>query len=123
MPFGREIVGVGIDLVSWDRIERFLAEHSAGSLHRLLAPSEQKAFQDAPQPAAFFARCFAAKEAYFKARGDSWMGGENGFGQIEIVMNGKYEFGIASDFQAEGKFFESPNGIGARVFLWRERNF
>lgn len=123
MPSNREIAGIGIDLVSWKRIERLIREHSLESLKRILAPSEQTAFQNASHPAEFLARCFTAKEAFFKARGGSWMGEEN-FREMEVVMKGRERFSVHSNgVRTEGRFFKSPDGIGAQVLLWKRRNF
>lgn len=123
---GSELIGIGIDLISWNRVKRFLAEHSFEFLQRLLTPAEQKAFQEARSPLQFFARCFTAKEAYFKACGGSGMG-EAGFNQIETSMKGKNRFLAASSFaspvtclEGEGDFFESPDEIGAQILIWRD---
>lgn len=142
---GSELIGIGIDLISWSRVERFLAQHSFKLLKRLLTPAEQEAFQKARPPLQFFARCFTAKEAYFKARGANGMG-EAGFNQIEILMEGSDRFRAEersresrrptkgqpepkkvsrvsmSRTPAFGYFFESPDGIGAQIFIWREKS-
>ena len=120
MPLTRKLVGIGIDSVAWDRMRRFLAAHSFESLKRLLVSSEQKTFQGTPEPLRFFARCFAAKEAYFKASGGSWMEGEAGFLKIEVVMKGKNRFTIRNRFQTEGKFFDIQDGIAAQVLIWEQ---
>ena len=122
---GRPLIGIGVDVVSWDRLEKLLARHSSDSLKRLLAPSEQTVFQNSSDSLRCFARFFAAKEAYFKASGGSGMG-EEGFRQIEVLFGeGGHEFRVLSDvfdpgghFWAEGEFFEMPEGMGAKVLLW-----
>lgn len=116
---GEQIVGIGIDLVSWDRIKRFLADHPFESLSRLLTSSEQEIFRKVSCPTEFFARLFAAKEAFFKARNGGWMG-ESVFRQIEVVMEEKRRFRIRCDVRTEGRFFETPDGIGAQVILSRK---
>jgi phosphopantetheine--protein transferase-like protein len=116
---GNGPIGAGIDLVSWSRIARFLADHPKESLKRLLTPREQLAFQKTSEPVSFFARSFAAKEAFFKARGDSLVG-EASFREVEVLMQGEERFQIArrNDTWAEGQFFKSPNGIGAKILIW-----
>ena len=116
---GEELVGIGVDSVSWGRIERFLNDHSP-VVERLLSPSEKKSFHTASDPLPLFARFFVAKEAYFKACNGFWLGPEAGFREIEISFEDASRFRVACDFQAEGEFFKTPNGIGARVVIWKE---
>ncbi len=114
------LVGIGIDSVSWARMKRFIKEHSFSHLKRLLTPAEQDQFLKDPDPLPFFARCFAAKEAYFKALGGSWMG-EAGFREIEVNWQGKERFRIGGKFRSEGIFFQTQEGLGARVLVWQSR--
>ena len=118
MPPPRQLIGVGIDGVSWRRIRRFLNQHSFGFLRRLLTSNEQTTFRKTSDPVQFFARSFAAKEAYFKACGGSLMG-EWGFREIDVVLRNPDEFSVSGDLGTEGKFFETPDGIAARVLVWR----
>lgn len=124
MPLARELLGIGIDLVSRSRIQRFLASHSHKFLRRLFTPSEQIAFGKTSHPVEFFARSFAAKEAYFKARGGTFLREED-FRGTEVVMEGKTEFcitkaGVPNPLGGEGRFFETPEGIGAQVVVWKK---
>ena len=121
MSVQEEILRLGVDLISWHRIERFLAEHSFESLKRILAPSEQQVFQQSAHPAQSLARFFTAKEAAFKAEGGFWMD-ESDFRRIEILIKNDWEFTahlheseVFDDIKLEGRFFETPNGLGARV--------
>ena len=119
-----KIVGVGVDLISWKRIERFLAEHSFEDLKRVLTPSEQAEFQKAPSRTQFFARSFTAKEAYFKALEGRGMGTET-FREMETRIESEDRFRISkpdSDetLPGEGSFFPTPDGLGARVFIWEK---
>ena len=120
MPLGKKLIGIGIDSVAWGRVERFLESHSPESVARLLSPAEQKSFRATSRKLQFFARSFAAKEAFFKASGGGWMGREAGLRQIEIVMEEASRFRVASDFRTEGEFFETPDGIAARVVVWKK---
>ena len=128
MRSGNELVGIGIDIVSWSRVERFLAQHSFEFLQRLLTPAEQEAFQRARSPLQFVARCFTANEAYFKACSGGGIMGEAGFNQIETSMKGKNQFRAVSNsrspaprLEGEGNFFESPDGMGAQILIRREQ--
>lgn len=120
MSSRKKLIGIGIDSVSWDRLERFLTVHTFQFIKRLLSPFEQKIFLQSKTPLQFFARCFAAKEAYFKARGGIWMG-EPGFRGIEMIETENNCFQIQSDKQAEGDFFPVPGGLGARVMVWVDK--
>lgn len=121
MSLAKGLVGIGVDTISWKRAERFLAHHSIEFAGRLLAPSEQATYQTVSRPVEFFARCFAAKEAFFKASEGSWMG-ESDFRNIEVLMEGKNRFRIRGGVQTKGQFFEVPDGMGARVVVWRNSN-
>jgi holo-[acyl-carrier protein] synthase len=63
------IHGVGTDIVAIARIERMLNEHGERAAAKLLASSEMERYRQAPRPAAFLAKRFAAKEALGKALG------------------------------------------------------
>jgi holo-[acyl-carrier protein] synthase len=65
------IVGVGIDLVAVDRVERLLARHGARFLARCFVDGEAVR----PGDAEHLAGLLAAKEAAFKALGTGWDSG------------------------------------------------
>ena len=117
MHQARSLVGIGIDSISWDRTKRFLQEHPFTRLQRLLTPLEQASFRKTSNPLSFFARSFAAKEAYFKALGGSWMS-EDGFRSIEIKME-QNRFQVPGVYETEGIFSQTQEGIAARVLVWR----
>lgn len=119
-------VGVGVDWISWKRLRRFLADHPFEFLKRLLSPSEQRSFQKSRSPLRYFGSSFTAKEAYFKAAELAGMD-EEVLCQFEARILGRKRFRIAtvknSPFKippAEGRFFESPEGIGAALMLRRK---
>lgn len=119
MVFGKELIGAGVDQVSWTRLERFLDEHSPEFITRLLSPSEKEVFLRAARPLETFARYFAAKEAYFKASGGVWMCGVSGFAEIEIDCNDEKFSVHKKDAETEGNFFATPDGLGASVLVWK----
>lgn len=63
------ILGIGVDLVEVDRIERLLAMYGAKFADRVLAGPERERYRQAARPAWFLASRFAAKEAVSKALG------------------------------------------------------
>ena len=118
------LLGIGIDLLSWKRARRFLAAHSFEFLKRLLTPSEQKAFRKSGSPLDFFVRAFTAKEAYFKACGGNGLA-EAGLEGIETRMKEGNGFEVLSSpfdpsgaLWTEGRFFETSEGLGAEAVLW-----
>jgi holo-[acyl-carrier protein] synthase len=63
------IVGLGIDIVSIERIEALLGEHGDRSKERLFSDEERAYCEALPHAALHFAARFAAKEAFVKALG------------------------------------------------------
>ncbi|MHC4948180.1 MAG: holo-ACP synthase [Planctomycetota bacterium] len=70
------IVGLGVDLVDVDRIERMLAEHGERFVDRCFTPAERAYAEagDRRRPERYAAR-FACKEAALKALGTGWRSG------------------------------------------------
>ncbi len=63
------IVGIGTDIARIERFEAGMARHGERFARRLLGEEELARFADHPQPAAFLAKRFAAKEAIAKSLG------------------------------------------------------
>lgn len=116
--------GIGVDLVSRGRIKKFLSRHGAYIRERFLNLSERRSFgrlslQD-------FAEIFAAKEAFFKACGESWMGLE-GFQGMRMRRRDNDHFemewrpvrGQKTFYRGEGHFFRSGDLVGAQAMIWR----
>jgi holo-[acyl-carrier protein] synthase len=76
-----EILGIGVDVVEIERIERAMARHG-GLVPRILTPREIERCQDHSRPSRRYAACFAAKEAASKALGC----GVRGFSWREVEM-------------------------------------
>lgn len=68
------IIGVGIDLVKIDRIEKAGREHTA-FMERVFTRQEREYCSRQRYPAQHFAVRFAAKEAVLKAFGTGWSAG------------------------------------------------
>jgi phosphopantetheine--protein transferase-like protein len=124
LPPGRKCAGIGIDVISVKRAGVFLKRHSSGAFERLLSPREKKRFKGRCLTPFLFSKLFAAKEAYFKAVGGTWMGIE-GFSAIDVRMTGGNHFraeasGLrrAKSGRAEGVFFRFKELIGAQVVIW-----
>ena len=91
-----EILGLGVDLVEVERIEKAIARHE-GFVPRIFSSRERERCENCARPARRYAACFAAKEAASKAlgsgvRGFAWrevemLSDENG--QPYLVLSGK----------------------------------
>lgn len=86
------VVGVGIDIVSIERIARIDARYGERFRQRILAAGELAACP--PEgTAAFLAKRFAAKEALAKALGTGFSDGVH-FAEIEVTRNDKGRPGL-----------------------------
>ena len=63
------IYGVGTDLVNIERVKKILSKNRDGFVKRVLSEHEQALFANKADSAAYFAKRFAAKEAFAKALG------------------------------------------------------
>ena len=73
------IAGVGIDIVTVDRIAK--AVKRKGFVEAAFTPAEMACYKKAGNPIAMLAARFAAKEAVFKALGTGWIKGT----EVEIL--------------------------------------
>jgi len=92
-PMGPGIVGVGIDLIEIDRIERALVRHPRFA-ERCFTPAEQAYCESRAYPPQHFAARFAAKEAVGKALGigmTRWQEAEvvRGRGAPTVILAGR----------------------------------
>ena len=63
------IYGVGTDLVDIERVKKILSKNRDGFVKRVLSEHEHALFANKADSAAYFAKRFAAKEAFAKALG------------------------------------------------------
>jgi holo-[acyl-carrier protein] synthase len=68
------IIGIGVDLVKIDRINKAGKNHS-GFLERVFTPREREYCSKQKNPGQHYAARFAAKEAVLKAIGTGWSAG------------------------------------------------
>ncbi|NMC13048.1 MAG: holo-ACP synthase [Chloroflexi bacterium] len=66
------MIGIGIDIISIDRMAETIERSGDIFLRRVFTPAEIDSGRQCEHPAAFFAMAFAAKEAVFKALTLSW---------------------------------------------------
>jgi len=63
------IYGVGTDIVNIERVKKILSKNRDSFVKRVLSEHEQALFANKADSAAYFAKRFAAKEAFAKALG------------------------------------------------------
>lgn len=114
--------GVGIDVVSRHRVGQFVSRHRDAILKRFLNPSERR--NSAGLDRDRLAELFTAKEAFFKACGESWMGLE-GFRGMRITRRDGNRFEMewkparaARAYRGEGYFFRAGDLVGAQAMIW-----
>lgn len=115
--------GVGVDLVSRGRVKRFLSRHADHVRERFLNSSERRTFKSLSLQE--FAELFTAKEAFFKACGEAWMGLE-GFQGMRMKRREGDHFEMEwrtgrtkKLYRGEGHFFRSGDLVGAQAMIWR----
>ena len=115
--------GVGVDLVSCGRVKQFLSRHGNYVRERFLNSGERRSFKRLSLQD--FAELFTAKEAFFKACGEAWMGLEGFQGmRIKRRMGDHFEMEWRTDrmqkiYRGEGHFFRSGDLVGAQAMIWR----
>jgi holo-[acyl-carrier protein] synthase len=80
------LVGIGVDIVEIQRMERLLQRFGNRAARRLLTTREFEQFVQRNRPARFLASRFAAKEATAKALGTGIARGV-GFQSIEVISS------------------------------------
>ncbi|MFC1724015.1 holo-ACP synthase [candidate division KSB1 bacterium] len=78
------IFGIGIDIIEIDRISRELSKDN-GFKEKIYTSLEIETGESFDNPAKYFAGCFSAKEAFFKALGTGWRYGMT-FKEIETFQ-------------------------------------
>ncbi|RII30573.1 MAG: 4'-phosphopantetheinyl transferase [Geobacter sp.] len=82
------IYGIGTDIVSIERFQRFVDQGNTSLLHRLFTAQEYELCSSRKDAAACFAARFAAKEAFLKALGSGLRDGMS-WKEMEVVKDGQ----------------------------------
>jgi holo-[acyl-carrier protein] synthase len=88
-PHGRAarvIVGIGVDLVRIERVERLLASKGQRALERLFTEGERRYAFERVEPARHLAARIAAKEAAFKALSGTAQAHGISWREMEVVI-------------------------------------
>ena len=118
-----KIRGLGIDIVSLLRVKELFRKHPKEKICRLLCPAEKSRFRIKAMTPFTFSKLWAAKEAYFKAQGASWLG-IDGFSLLEVKFLPHQRFRVKSLKLGErlkavtGTYFTGLRWVGAHVILW-----
>ena len=106
------ILGLGLDLVDRQRIQRLLERHGEAFLRRVFLDGEVRPGIGEAGKAAHVAGLFAAKEATMKALGTGWAEGV-GFRQIEVLRQASG----APSLRLHGEARRRADALGVRN-LW-----
>jgi holo-[acyl-carrier protein] synthase len=109
--------GVGVDLVSVERIQRVIGRWGAKFLDRVFTAGEVEYCQRRHSPERSFAARFAAKEAFVKAVSRRHSGSIR-YKDIEVVVDGR---GVPT-LTAHGNAKTALGGAHAEVSLSHEEN-
>jgi holo-[acyl-carrier protein] synthase len=104
------LLGIGVDIVEIERVERLLDRFGERIARRLLTPREFEQFTARGAPAGFLASRFAAKEATAKALGTGIAQGV-GFHGIEVVNSASGQPGL--NLQAGAAAWANRLGVAA----------
>ena len=102
------ILGLGIDIVEIDRIERAASRHGGRFLRRIFTEAEREFADSTARPAEHLAARFAAKEAAAKALGTGVAGGVR-FREMEVVREGSGK----PSMRLSGRAAERARELGA----------
>ncbi len=107
------VLGLGVDIVTLSRVRDLIETTDKVFLDKVFTPWEQQRADAHPNPVAYLAMTFAAKEAIFKTFGTGWQTGVE-LKEIEI-RDGKFGEPVPS---LTGKFAElaAERGV-SRVLL------
>ena len=106
------IIGIGIDSIRTERIERIIVLHGDRFINRIFTSGEQVYCSGKTMMYESYAARFSAKEAMFKALGRGW--GECGFTGVEVVSDSRGKPGILLHDSA--KIIAEELGVN-RIFL------
>ncbi len=114
------ILGLGLDVVSIDRISRSLSDGAERFEERVFTPAERQVCASRHDRLQALAARFAAKEACLKALGTGWTGGLS-FQQVEVLGSE----GGQPELRLSGRAAERAQTLGVRrvhVTLSHEHN-
>jgi phosphopantetheine--protein transferase-like protein len=121
-----KLIGVGIDFIAIARVKEFLKNTSRKQLFRLLSFPEQKIWAKKKMTPLAFAKMFAAKEAFFKAGNQNWLG-LDGMASLEVQYWPQERFSVksclarATSLEVEGIYFAEADWVGAQVIVLDRR--
>jgi holo-[acyl-carrier protein] synthase len=106
------ILGIGIDLISVERIEKAVSKWSDGFTRRVFTDGELDYCLRQKRPAMHLAARFGVKEAVMKAFGTGWSGGVR-WTDVEVVRDTSGKPSVVLD----GRLKEMAGRMGVRETL------
>lgn len=103
------IIGIGVDIVNIQRIEKAVERHGEMFIEKVFTEEEASAFNGRNLISVHLAARFAAKEAALKALGTGMSNGI-GFRDIEVII----EKGKSSEIKFHGKAKELAESLGVK---------
>jgi holo-[acyl-carrier protein] synthase len=110
------IVGIGIDAVDIDRVERMFAQNGERMLHRLFTGEELVYVRGKTHPAQHLAVRLAAKEAAYKALAGNELARGIGWRDVEVMSRADGAPVLRLHGRAEQRFREME-GSGVHISL------
>lgn len=116
-----DVLGVGIDIVSIERVRRALEDGGDAFAEKVFTPFERQAAADSPNPVSSLATAFAAKEAVFKTMDIDWSSGVR-LDEVEVrnAPNGRPYVELRGEFARRAK---QRGGSGVLLSLSYEREY
>ncbi|HUG38959.1 MAG TPA: holo-ACP synthase [Longimicrobiales bacterium] len=111
MYIGRMVVGIGLDLLTVERMRGFRERRGERGLARLFTEAELRYCLGMADPAPSLAARFAAKEAFFKAVALGWGAGGD-WRDVEVSRGARG----APSLGVSGRAAEAARSRGARGF-------
>lgn len=105
------IVGIGVDAVDIDRVERMFADKGDRMLERLFTPGELTYIASKARGAQHMAVRLAAKEAVYKALAGNELARGIGWRDVEVVSRADGSPALALHGRAQQRLTELGGGI------------
>lgn len=95
--------GIGVDIIHVDRVRKALDQEGKQYLDAVFTPEEQLEAEEHPNPMAYYATRFAAKEAIFKCLNTTW---DDDMDWTQIALKRNPDHGISAHLT--GRIAECP---------------
>jgi holo-[acyl-carrier protein] synthase len=104
------ILGIGIDIIEVQRVEKLLEKRGESFLNRVFLPEEIEYCREKGYPAQHYAARLAVKEAVMKAFGEGWTD-KIGWKDIRVTRTHKGQPGV--ELVEKGKKLQEEKGVNS----------